>query len=56
MYHIAILDDERKEAEHIKELADVYFDRKELMQRRIDIFHNGNELWHACNHDASEPD
>ena len=44
MYHIAILDDERKEAEHIKELADVYFDRKELMQRRIDIFHNGNEL------------
>ena len=33
MYHIAILDDERKEAEHIKELADVYFDRKELMQR-----------------------
>ena len=44
MYHIAILDDERKEAEHIRDLADVYFDRKELMQRRIDIFNTGSEL------------
>ena len=33
MYHIAILDDERKEAEHIKELADVYFDRKSAVSR-----------------------
>ena len=44
MYRIAILDDERKEAEHIRNLADMYFDRKELMQRRIDIYDNGSDL------------
>ena len=44
MYRIAILDDERKEAEHIRNLADMYFERKELMQRRIDIYDNGSDL------------
>lgn len=44
MYNITILDDERKEAEHIKELAEAYFDRKEITERRIDIFYNGSEL------------
>ena len=44
MYNIAILDDEIQEAQHLREIVSRYFDRKELMERRIDLFTSGREL------------
>ena len=44
MYNIAILDDEIQEAQQLREIVSRYFDRKELMERRIDLFTSGREL------------
>lgn len=44
MYEIAILDDELSQTEKLHKLIDVYFDRKELLERRVDIFHKGEDI------------
>lgn len=41
MYEIAILDDEVSQTQKLHKLIDVYFDRKELLERRVDVFHEG---------------